>query len=747
MNLGKGTAATSAIMAVLLFLAPAVIKAQVPLPFNTPLDQAVRQKMVATNSVWLPYLLKCASDPTGAYGIENKGTAGAYAYLYTGDPAYAANAWVAMKPYALAGTLPAGNNDNAIRQYYGLFAICYSILRPTLSSADRLLYVQWMNIIAQRARTSFFSGNANGLIGGYLGLCLWSLISAPDNPTASTLLQGAWKDSGILKPFGGLDYDPTLGPRGSARNAIHDYVLRTCPTPTTGGVWLEGTQYFNASLMNLLFYTLAINEITGQDHFPELTSSLPQLGQGIIGMLTNDLTDEFQFGDNEIPHNLLIWNTLGVVTMLARQLEGTDIGAQLQWLVNYWGTVYGYTAYLCRMYLCMDPFATASDFRAETWPVNGSGLSIWRSGWSTTADSVFGVNTDPMSGVNHTQPDQVFRSPRLYRNGEWVIGHPISYGGMGCDQNGSNTVVAGGLGVMYQHAATAWEEGAGYCYQRSETSGQYYPPNYNKPPAPYISEQTGSVLYVWGRNRTADVIVLADRVNAGNPMLVHKFPAGWRSSDAANIQNAELSVFPFGPLQWTLHMPVVPNIQNGAISWDTAGGQHVLSQDLAPDPTQTVFTTVNEAATDSIGNYLYFNNGFVPPSERKWQVRETISDGNPWHFGLHVLSVYDGSLPPAILRVDGSGVSGALVSPGKEAAVLAVFSNDPQGRLRQSVYTLTFQTTSQETDLYLLDLDPSISWTIQWDSNAPVAAQFGSGGVVQVVISGTGQHTLTVQPQ
>ena len=298
MDMRKRFLSSIAVTAILLLFAPVDMKAQAPLPFNTPQDQAIRQQMVNTNNVWLTYLYKCASDPTGAWGIESRGTAAAYAYLYTGNPTYAANAWSAIQQYAQSGTLPAGNNDNSIRIYTGLYAICYSILRNTLTPDEQQLYITWMNGVAQRARTDFLSSNANGLIGSYLGLCLWALISAPDNPTASTLLSGTWNDSGTQKPFGGLDYDPSLGARGSARNAIYDYVTRSCPTPTTGGVWLEGTQYFNASLEPLLLYTLAINQITGQDHFPEVTASLPQLGQAAIGILTNTLTDEFQFGDD-----------------------------------------------------------------------------------------------------------------------------------------------------------------------------------------------------------------------------------------------------------------------------------------------------------------------------------------------------------------------------------------------------------------------------------------------------------------
>ncbi|HZT42717.1 MAG TPA: hypothetical protein VFA07_11180 [Chthonomonadaceae bacterium] len=742
----KGVRVLFAIIAILLSIFPTISQGQqVPMPFNTAQDQAIRQKMVATNNVWFSYLLKYASDSTGQTGIENQGTAAAYAYLYTGNPKYAQNAWSAIKPYAEARTLPCGNNNNSIRIYFGLYAICFRILYSTLSSSDQQLYIAWMNGIAQRARTGFFSGNANGLIGEYLGLCLWSLISAPDNPQASTMLSGTWDDSGAWKPYGGLDYDATLGPRGSARNAIYDYVTRTCPTPTSGGVWLEGTQYFNASLEPLLLYTLAINEITGQDHFPEVTAALPQIGQAAIGILTNSLIDEFQFGDDGFPHQLHIADTLCTMTMLARQLEGTGVGAELQWLVNYWASLYGYRSYACRMYLCMDPFAPATDFRSETWPVNGSGLSVWRSGWDTTGDSVFGVNTDPMSLVDHTQQDEVFRSFRLYRKGEWALTHPITYGGMGCDENGNNTVVAGGLGVMWQHAATAWEDGSNYCYQRSETSGSPYNSNYYTPPPAYISEQTGSVLYVHGVNKTADVLIVADRVNATNPMLAGSFLNDWRSWDAANIQNAETSVFPFGPLQWTLHMPIAPAIQNGAIAWKTAGGQYVVSQELAPSPTQTAFSIVNESATDSLGNYLYFNYGGVPNTERKYQVRETFSDDNAWHFLLHALCIYDNSTP-AIGRVDGNGISGALVCPGKEAATLAVFSNNAASRLVESSYSLSFTITARETDAYLLDLDPTLSWTIQIDGGQPFAAQFGSGGVVRAVISGSGQHTLTVKP-
>ncbi|HZT44030.1 MAG TPA: hypothetical protein VFA07_17825 [Chthonomonadaceae bacterium] len=716
------------------------------MPCNTWLDQQVRQKMVSTDSAWWKYLKKSASDPTGQAGIENQGTAAAYAYLYTGDTAYAQNAWSSIKPLIRAGVFPNGNNTNSLRIYMGLYALSYRILRPSLNAWERQEYIHWMNGIAQRARYSFFSGNANGLIGTYLGLCLWSLISAPDNPEAASLLQGTWKDSGVTKPFGGIDYDPSLGPRGSARNAIHDYVTCSYPPGTDSGVWLEGTQYINASLEPLLLYSLAINQITGQDHFPEVTAALPQMARNIMGILTNNLTDEFQFGDDEFPHFLHISDTLTTASMLARRLEGTETGAQMQFLVNSWASRYGYRDYACRMFLCMNPYAPTADFRSSVWPTNGSGLSVWRSGWSNTADSIFGVNTDPMSGVNHTGPDEVFRSFRLYRNGQWVFDHPISYGGMGVYADGNNTVVAGGKGVMWQHGVTAVEDGANYCYQRSETSGAPYPAGTYNAPTPYISEQTGSVLFVHGTNKTADVLIVADRVNATNPMQASNFWSTWRSWDAYRIDQAETSVFPFAPLQWTLHAPVQPAISNGAIRWDVAD-QHVVSQELAPDPSATTFSTINEAQLNGDGSYTYFNYGFVLPQERKWQVREMPNDSNTWHFFLHALSAYDGAQSPAISRVDGNGVSGALVSPAGETATLAVFSNNSASRLVESSYVLNLATVNAETAVYLLDLDPSRNWAIQIDNGQPFAAQFGPGGVVRAAISGVGSHTIVVQPQ
>jgi hypothetical protein len=190
---------------------------------------------------------------------------------------------------------------------------------------------------------------------------------------------------------------------------------------------------------------------------------------------------------------------------------------------------------------------------------------------------------------------------------------------------------------------------------------------------------------------------------------------------------------------------VQPSISNGTISWDVEG-QHVLSQELSPASGQTKFTLLNESQLLRRDCYAYFNYGFVLPQERKWQVRETPTDTNTWHFFLHALSAYDAAQAPAISRVDGTGVSGALISPSGETATLAVFSNNPSSRLVQSGYTLTVTTVSSQTQGYLLDLDASRAWSIQIDSNPPVAARFGPGGVAQAPITGAGQHTLRVQP-
>jgi len=706
-------------------------------------QQTVWSRMVSENNVWMKYLLLAANDTTGQRGIENQGTAGAWAYLYTGNPQYAQNSWQALQPYVTTGKLPNGNNENAIRQFFGLYVLVYEAIKPQLTSAQQQQFITYLNHIALRARTSIMTGNANGLIGCYLGLSLWDTISVGENPLAGTLLKGTFNDAGVWKPFGGLTYNPNLGPRGSARNAIHDYILKSVPAPGQGGIWLEGTQYVDASLEPLLLYTQILDQITGRHNFPELDAAMPQLGVGIINLLTPTLNDEFQLGDEEFPHQLHLAVHMTAAAELAARLQGTTVGANLQWLVNYWAAhTYAYNSFALRLYLLWNPYAAAQDFRSAHPPLNGIGFSLYRSGWSAQKDSIFGVDTMAMTGVDHSQQTEVFRSFSLYRKGEWAIEHPISYGGMGLTADGNNTVVVGGLGVMWQHGVGACEEGANYLYQRAETSGSRYRSTFFKPAPPYVYEQTGSVVYAHGANATADVIVVADRIMASNPLFVSSFPNGWRTVDAQSIWNAENSVYPAGPLQWTLHMPVAPYIENGAILWD-AGTQHVVSQELTPSPSETAFTTIDEAATNPDGTFKLFNYGYVLPSQRKWQVRETIADGKEWHFLLHALSVYDGATP-AITEVDGNGVSGALVEPANEVGVLALFSNNPNGRQIENSYTITFDAANTETDLYLADLDSHLPWMASMPGVSPAPISFGPGGLGQIAVLGTGKHTVTI---
>ncbi len=250
------------------------------------------------------------------------------------------------------------------------------------------------------------------------------------------------------------------------------------------------------------------------------------------------------------------------------------------------------------------------------------------------------------------------------------------------------------------------------------------------------------MVYAHGRNATADVIVVADRIMASNPLSDPKFPNGWRPIDALALSNAETSVFPAGPLQWTLHMPVQPYIEDGAILWDT-GRQHVMSQELTPSPAQTAFSTIDERAPNPDGSFQFFNYGYVQPSERKWQVRETIADGQEWHFLLHALAVYDGATP-AVTEVDAPGVSGALVEPANEAGVLALFSNASSGRQIESGYTFTFTAANAETDLYLADLDPNLAWMASMPGVSPARIAFGPGGLGRIAVYGAGTHTVTI---
>ncbi|HZT43801.1 MAG TPA: hypothetical protein VFA07_16660 [Chthonomonadaceae bacterium] len=695
-------------------------------------------QMQAGSSPWLPYLFAAASDATGQTGIENNGTAAGYAYLYTRKASYAANAWSAIKPWAVAGKLPSGDNNNSIRIYFGLYALVYAAIQGTLSPPDRQLYVTWMNGIAARARGGFFSGNANGLCGEYLGLCLWSLISQQP-----ALLAGTWKDSGVVKPFGGLTYDPALGPRGSARNAIHDYVVTSYPLGTGQGCWLEGKQYRDASLFAILLFTLYIDRLVGQDCFPEVTAALPQIANDFIGTLVPGLDDGFSWGDDEFPHDLHLSDHLTTACILAYRLGTTAAGNQLRFLIDQWVARYGYKDFACRAYLALNPLLPVSDFRQGHLPLLGTGLSIYRSGWGAS-DSVFGALSEPNTGVNHTGPDRVFRSFMLWRKGAWVLDKMRTYGGPGLTPDGNNTVVAGGIGAFLARGEAAWEAGQNTLYHRAETYGPLYGSDFYKPAPPFVSEQTGSVFFAHGANATCDVIFVADRVNAGNPMTPLTFPNGWRAYDADLIQNAEGSVYPAGPLQWLVRSPVAPAVAGSTLSW-TTDAQQVASIDLSPVPPQDV-SSLDEAQMNGSGGYVYFTYGFTDPGERHWQTRETWSDGQPYHFLLHVLTVRDaGQAAPGLASVNGPGVAGALVEPVEEAGVLALFASDPAGRVLGSSFRVSYTCGNKETDVVLPDLDPSKSWTAYEDGRPGQAIVFGSGGVGRVTFyQNRGKHVLTL---
>jgi hypothetical protein len=215
------------------------------------------------------------------------------------------------------------------------------------------------------------------------------------------------------------------------------------------------------------------------------------------------------------------------------------------------------------------------------------------------------------------QYDHLFDS-QIYKDGEWVLTHPIGYGGEAFRVTASNGLSLAGFGSMYTRRMTWTSSGSGWIAIAGRTDGSPYRPDYYQPPPPFI--RYAGRTSVAGTVGGTTIVITRDTVDMDDPRTLPGFdryyPAGTTYPHQTWINEAE-------GLPWTIwHSPVAPTVNGNVLTWSTAGGQPVRVELLADQPIQT--RTFDEAV-------LWGNtSSSIRASELGWQARANTAAPVLW---------------------------------------------------------------------------------------------------------------------
>jgi hypothetical protein len=671
-------------------------------------------------------------------------------FQITGERRYVELAWRGVDKWFLRLSGPQ-LRGNFAREYSAELVLLYDWLYPGLSPPQRATFLSKLNELFSVALTNIWSpdvpvrtSDSDQTVGVYFGLAFLFVATADHNGAALDYFR---------RPFvGGLD--STDRDRTTLRNAITDYVAMA-----EGGEWIESSDYNLGTVRLLLLGAEGVRTATGVDHFPEVTRWASSAALRPIYVTTPDRRQSFQWGDTEHPGDfrgrLFAWQTTnGIVA----GLSGRDTAPYLQHFISDLVAQYGMTGHLssepwARMFLAFDPYAGSSppSDLPPGWFAKGQGLLTYRTGWDDQA-SMFGAHM-PTQQVDVDHQVSYFGDFQLYRSGIWALTHPLSYGGPSILGAGTNSMLHAGFGAMSEFrdvVAMQHDPRGEFAYIAGTTGGQKYKAGYYQPPPTYLHEWTRSLLYVPSVDRSSETIVVFDRSHSEDPRdlpSLQRYSAG----DRETIARAR------SLRQWILHMPVRPSISADQISWDLPSRDRVRVTMLLPRQRQV--TPIDEAQL--------WADSTILPEQRKWQVGIAPEPEQAWTTFLNVIDVHapNGASSARLVTSAGDDVQGALIRRPGNTDLVAVFNAVPgpklgvlpggngfydsgnpgllrQVRLRRTGFTIQWTSATQNTDVFVADLDPAKSWQYRVDSGPPMPIVLSDGGIGRLTVTGARSHTL-----
>jgi hypothetical protein len=555
----------------------------------TPQQQAVWERMRQENDPLYQVLAQnCNAAVAGSPRYGDRGLWCTIMYQITGNLTYARAAWKLAEP--LVEGPPIDGND--VREYFTENAILFDWLYPALSADEREQAITGLNHWAQYALGintpeyvgAIRIGDSDANIGSYFGLAATDLATAGLSSSHVDWLKATQTAAGeATVAVGGLD--ATGVNRLTLRNTIDEYVTNH----GAGGEWFESSYYNLGTQILLLMGAAAVRTATKADHFPEITAYVDQAAQSQTYFTTPDLRQAPQWGDVQNARDFLgqgfrLSTLLGVISGLGHAWSAPH-AADVQGLLQAVFAQYGYAGYghaepWARFFLFYDPYASANPVPSSTMAryFAGTGHLIVR-----TPQSLFDGRMSNPTFADHDLG--YLRDFQLYRNGEWVVTHPIGYGGGAQFSQGNNSLLLAGLSAMSQRQSTGVQSGSNWWSISGATAGSLYAQPYWDPPPAFLRRWNSTAVYL--QRGGLDIIVVQDSVDMDDPRTLPQLTR-YATATQATITNAGAL------LQWVIHAPVNPAVNNNVASWHTAGGQPVYVYTLAP--TSVTITSLPESS-------------------------------------------------------------------------------------------------------------------------------------------------------
>jgi hypothetical protein len=709
------------------------------------------------NGKWMKKVFQFAElDATSGQVYNSYGRWALLAYQVTGNTAYAAKAWTAFKadwrvPTSLHVT---GYGRNETRESTIEHAMFYDRLYPYLTDEERAMFRGWLdntvNLILGTVPGVWWNtnlGDSDEACGHFFG------IACIDLATGSAHLSRSWTDLfGDTRPVGGLT--ATAADNSTFRNQIKNFWQNMA----TGGRWIEAMGSYDLGTVELILMGYAaVLTATGIDYFPEITAELDNVAAGFVQEATPDLRNPFRGGDVENEFSDMHMHARNNLGMMLAGLRGAA-GPYLRQYLKDLNAAMSYTPYAAlehRSGYLLPPLTISTtqewkDHFGTSHYASGQGMLIARSGWSPT-DSALMLYAPTTYRVDHgtaMQPDLQF-----YYKGKWMVNRPHAYGAIVNQADWSwwdmsNQVMTNGLARSFEaggipaYAVVPGEYTYGYGvnvgHNPSFSVGNFY--------QVITTNQEVSRSILWLH---ADTVLECWRVNSRRAQDDPNYAAVYTAGFRAIIEAAPNK-------QWVLHTRAQPTRAGKVLTWGVSG---------TTGRAEWLFPTAEPTYATSLFPHTTTNAGYmtkVSPAGAHQQ----------WETFLTCYNFYEGANPLVATGIESSAgqpARGALVQrTGKNDAVV-IFSakqgpaietsydansriaNDETkaatvaaGRYITSGYTAGYEQVSATAKLYLVDLDPAKSWTININGAGAVALSVSAMGVATHSVSGAGAKSVVV---
>jgi hypothetical protein len=252
------------------------------------------------------------------------------------------------------------------------------------------------------------------------------------------------------------------------------------------GEWIEAAVGYNEGTSQILLMG-AWSVSPDLSRFPEIKAWLPELAKQLQWNITSNLKQPAHWGDIEHPRDILAHSRLPLMALVVG-LGGDQDGkllALLSRLAQQYKPIDLYHT-LYRTYWVFDSSLLQANPLADNPQgirTTGPGLTIFRKG----DDFLNTFSANPV-GVDHQMNDW---DVRLYKDGEWLLDHPLCYAPWGVFNSGK----VFGLGPMADRKTVSADVIEGKAKIIMETKGERYNQPYWDPPPAFLTLWRRTILY------------------------------------------------------------------------------------------------------------------------------------------------------------------------------------------------------------------------------------------------------------